>query len=123
MPGEFPPKYGALAHNRMFILFDHSTPAPLSACLTGHTVVEARDRGWERLSNGDLLDEAERAGFDVLITADKNMRYQQNLNRRRIALLVLSTPRWPVIRLHVERIAAALTGATPGSYVELDLSA
>ncbi len=58
----------------------------------------------DRLSNGDLLDEAERAGFDVLITADKNMRYQQNLKGRKIALVVLSTPRWPVVRLHVGRM-------------------
>jgi len=107
----------------MLVLFDHSTPAPLSTCLTGHTVVEARDRGWDRLSNGDLLDEAERAGFEVLITADKNMRYQQNLSRRRIALLVLSTPRWPVIRLHVARIAEALNRIAPGGCIEVELPA
>jgi len=63
----------------MLILFDHSTPAPLAAYLTGHTVTKAKDRGWDRLSNGDLLAEAERAGFDLLLTADNNMRYQQNL--------------------------------------------
>ena len=106
----------------MHVLFDHSTPAPLSSCLTGHTVIEARDRGWDRLSNGELLDEAERAGFDVLLTADKNMRYQQNLRGRRMALVVLSTPQWPVVRLHVERIAAAVSAATPGSYIEVDLA-
>ena len=104
-------------------MFDHSTPAPLSAYLVDHTVLEARDREWDRLSNGDLLDEAERAGFDVLITADKNMRYQQNLKDRRIALVVLATPQWPVVRLHTERIAAAVDGARPGSYVEVDLAA
>jgi len=62
----------------MLVLFDHSTPAPLSSYLVGHTVIEARARGWDRLSNGDLLVEAERAGFKALVTADKNMRYQQN---------------------------------------------
>src|SRR5713226_2258024 len=56
----------------MLVLFDHSTPAPLTSYLIGHTVTEARDRGWDRLSNGDLLAETERAGFDVLLTADKN---------------------------------------------------
>ena len=63
----------------MLVLFDHSTPSPLSPYLTDHAVTEARDRGWDRLSNGDLLVEAERAGFDVLLTADKNIRDQQNL--------------------------------------------
>jgi hypothetical protein len=68
-----------------------------------------------------LLNQAERAGFDVLLTADKNMRYQQNLAGRGIALVVLSTPQWPVVRLHLERITAAVNAATPGSYVEVDL--
>ena len=81
----------------MLVLFDHSTPSPLAAHLTAHTVVEARERGWDTLSNGELLSEAERAGFAVLLTADKNMRYQQNLRGRRIALVVLSTPRWPIV--------------------------
>src|SRR5271165_3944506 len=106
----------------MLVLFDHSTPAPLSSHLTGHTVTEARDRGWDTLSNGELLDEAERAGFDVLLTADKNMRYQQSLRGRRIALVVLSTPQWPVVRLHIGSIAAALNAATPGSYTEVDIN-
>ncbi len=106
----------------MLVLFDHSTPAPLSSHLTDHTVTEARDRGWDRLSNGDLLAEAERAGFEVLLTADKNMRYQQNLAGRRIALVVLSTPQWPVVRLRIGKIAAAVNTASPGSYIEVDLS-
>ena len=103
----------------MRILFDHSTPAPLASCLAEHSVTEARDRGWHRLSNGDLLAEAERAGFEVLLTADRNMRYQQNLTGRSIALVVLSTPRWPVLRLHVDKVAAALRAATPGGYIEV----
>jgi hypothetical protein len=78
----------------MLVLFDHCVPAPLSRYLIGHSVTEARTRGWDRLSNGDLLAEAERAEFEVFLTADKNMRYQQNLSGRRIAVIVLSTPRW-----------------------------
>lgn len=107
----------------MHVLFDHSTPSPLAAHLTGHTVTEARDRGWDTLSNGELLAEAERAGFDVLLTADKNMRYQQNLRGRKIAVVILSTPQWPVVRLHAERIAAAMNAAASGSYTEVDLLA
>ena len=60
----------------MRILFDHSTPAPLAAYLTEHTVTTAKDRGWERLTNGDLLATAEAAGFEVLLTADNSIRYQ-----------------------------------------------
>src|SRR6266404_4379338 len=105
----------------MLILFDHVTPSGIARFLSGHTVSKAKDRGWDTLSNGDLLTEAERAGFDLLLTADKNMRHQQNLRDRRIAIVVLSTPQWPVVRLHIERIAAVVNVATPGSYIEVNL--
>jgi hypothetical protein len=105
----------------MLILFDHSTPAPLSAYLTGHSVTKARERGWDRLTNGDLLAAAEKAGFDVLVTADQSIRYQQNLSNRQIALVVLSCPQWPRVRLQIERIAAAVVSAAPGSYCEVDI--
>jgi len=74
------------------------------------------------VSNGDLLAVADQAGLDVLLTADKNMRYQQNLAGRRIALVVLSTPQWPVVKLRLEKIAAAGNAATLGSYIEVDLT-
>ncbi len=84
-----------------------------------HTVTEARDRGWDTLSNGDLLAKAERAGFDIFLTADKNLQYQQNLAGRRMAVVVLSTPQWPVVRSHAAKVAAAINAATPGSYTEV----
>lgn len=105
----------------MLILFDHVTPRGIARFLPGHTVTKAKDRGWDKLTNGDLLAEAERAGFDVLLTADKNMRYQQNLTGRRIALVVLSTPQWPVVRLHLDKIAAAVNACTQGSFAEVDI--
>lgn len=105
----------------MLIFFDHVTPSGIARFLPGHTITKAKDRGWDTLSNGDLLAEAERAGFDPLLTADKNMRYRQNLRGRRIAIVVLSTPRWPVVRLHIEKIAAAINGATPSSYAQVDI--
>jgi hypothetical protein len=105
----------------MLILFDHVTPGGIARFLPGHTIIKAKDRGSDTLSNGDLLAEAERAGFDLLLTADKNMRYQQNLTGRRIALVVLSTSRWPVVRLHIEKIVAAINAVTPGSYAEVDI--
>jgi len=99
----------------MFILLDHVTPKGIARALVGHTVTKAKDRGWDTFSNGDLLAAAEAAGFDVFVTADKNMRYQQNLAGRRIALVVLGTPQWPVVKLHLAKI----TAATPGSYTEV----
>ena len=105
----------------MLILFDHSTPRGVAKALIGHVVIKAKDRGWSTLSNGNLLAAAEGAGFDLLLTADKNMRYQQNLTGRRIALIVLSTPQWPIVRLHLESIAAAVNAAAPGSYAEVEI--
>jgi len=105
----------------MLILFDHVTPRGIARFLPGRTVTKAKDRGWDTLTNGDLLAAAEGAGFDVLLTADKNMRYQQNLTGRRIALVVLSTPQWPRVRLHLDIIAAAVNAAAPGSYTEVDI--
>jgi hypothetical protein len=105
----------------MRILFDHVTPRGVARALKGHVVVKAKDRGWDTLSNGNLLAAAERDGFDLLLTADKNMRHQQNLIGRRIALIVLSTPQWPLVRLSLEKIAAAVNAAIPGSYAEIEI--
>jgi hypothetical protein len=106
----------------MLVLFDRSVPAPLSPHLIGHTITEARTRGWNTLTNGNLLSEAERAGFDVFVTADKNMQYQQNLTGRKLAIVVLSTPQWPVVRLPIPEIVAAIDAATPGTFIELNFS-
>jgi len=106
----------------MRILFDHGTPAPLAACLEGHTVTKALERGWDRTVNGLLLSVAEAAGFDVLLTTDRNMRYQQNLSGRRIALVILGNQEWPHVKLHVERIAAAVNACKPGTLIEVEIS-
>jgi hypothetical protein len=105
----------------MLILFDHGTPRGIARFLAGHTVTRAKDRGWDTLSNGDLLAEAERVGFDVFLTADKNIQYQQNLAGRRIAVVMLSTPQWPLVRLHTAKIVATVNAATPGSYAEVQI--
>jgi hypothetical protein len=73
----------------MLILFDQATPVPIRAYLVEHTVRTAWQQGWSTLRNGDLLLAAEEAGFEVLLTTDKNIRYQQNLSTRRIAIVVL----------------------------------
>jgi hypothetical protein len=105
----------------MLILFDHSTPSPLRHSLDGHVVVEAVERGWEKLSNGDLLDAAQAAGFELMVTADKNLRYQQNLTGRKIAIVVLGNAQWPVLRRYVDRVVAVVNEATPGSFTEVGI--
>jgi hypothetical protein len=105
----------------MLILFDNGTPAPLRYALKGHVVVEAVERGWDRLLNGELIAAAESAGFDLLLTTDKNICYQQNLKGRKVAFVVIGNQQWPTLRRHVERVVAAVNAATPGSYAEVDI--
>ena len=105
----------------MRILFDHGTPSGIARSLAGHQVTEAIERGWDRISNGELLTTAEAAGFELLLTTDKNIRYQQNLGDRIIAIVVLSNSRWPVVRLYVNRVVAAIADAKPGSYTEVEI--
>jgi len=106
----------------MRVLFDQATPVPIRSFLTGHDVRTAAQQGWDTLKNGELLAAAEAEGFDVLLTTDKNMRYQQNLSGRRIAVVVLGLQQWPSLRPHVQRVAEAIRSATPGSYTEIDFS-
>jgi len=105
----------------MKILFDNATPKPIAAALTGHEVTYARQIGWHELRNGELIEQAEQAGYHVLLTTDKNIRYQQNLIARNIAIVVLGNQQWPDVRLHLDRITAAINAATPGSYIEVDI--
>ncbi|MFZ0963942.1 MAG: hypothetical protein WAO35_24010 [Terriglobia bacterium] len=105
----------------MLILFVNGTPAPLRYALKGHVVVEAIERGWERLLNGELIAAAEAAGFELLLTTDKNLRYQQNLKGRKIAFVVIGNQQWPILRRYVERVVAAANAATTGSYTEVDI--
>jgi hypothetical protein len=105
----------------MRILFDHGTPSGIAGALSGHDVSEAIERGWDRLSNGELLKVAEAAGFDLLLTTDKRIRYQQNLTGRKIAVVVLGNSTWRVVRLYLDRIALVVADAEPGSYAEVDI--
>ena len=105
----------------MRILFDHGTPSGIAAVLAGHAVTEAMDRGWDRISNGELLTLAQEAGFDVLLTTDKNLRYQQNLRNRKIAIVVLGNSTWRFVRPHLDRVLLAVNAATAGSYAEVDI--
>jgi hypothetical protein len=102
----------------MNILFDQGTPVPLRRDLPGHQVSTAHEVGWAALSNGDLLRAAE-SQFDLLITTDQSLRYQQNLSGRRLAILVLSTTSWPTIRENITQVAAAVDAIQPGELREL----
>jgi hypothetical protein len=105
----------------MLILFDHGTPRSIARWLVGHVVVEAMARGWDRISNGALLKAAEEAGFDVLVTTDKNIRYQQNLKDRAIAIVVLGNSQRPAVHRHIDRVVEAVNAARPGSYAEVEI--
>ena len=106
----------------MKILFDQGTPVPLRASLLSHTVDTAYERGWSTLANGDLLDTAERDGYNLLVTSDRNLRYQQNLTNRRIAIVVLLSTSWPRIQKHQDEIRNAIDTIVPGAYLEIEIA-
>jgi hypothetical protein len=105
----------------MKVLFDNGTPKPIARSLAGHEITYARQIGWHELENGELIKQAENAGYEVLLSTDKNIRHQQNLSGRSIALVVLGNSQWPFVRLHLDRIAAAVNAATPGSYAVVEI--
>jgi hypothetical protein len=97
------------------VLLDHNVPEGVRSLLPGHDVALTRERGWSRLANGALLAAAEREGFEVFVTGDRNIRFQQTLAGRQLALVVLGTNVWPVVRNHGERIASSRSGRAPTS--------
>lgn len=105
----------------MRVLFDNGPPRGVAAALEDHVVEEARARGWDTLRNGELLDAAEAAGFEVFVTTDRNLRYQQNLTGRKIAIVVLGVGRWRLIEPRLAAIAAAVAAAAPGTFDEVEI--
>ena len=105
----------------MKVLFDQGTPAPLRRALVAHTVETANERGWSELQNGDLITAAEAAGFEVFVTTDRNLKYQQNLTGRCLAIVVLLTTSWPRIRQALPVVVEAVGGASPGTYREVSV--
>jgi predicted nuclease of predicted toxin-antitoxin system len=102
------------------ILIDQNVSARLARLLTGHEAIHASAKGWAELTNGDLLTAAEADGFEVFLTADKNIRYQQNLTGRRIALVVLGTNQLDVLFVNVDQIRQACDTIQVGSYVTVE---
>ena len=104
----------------MKVLLDECVPVQIRHALPGHEVISVPQLGWGGISNGDLLDAAETAEFEVFVIADKNLRYQQNLSRRRIAILELWTNHRPTLEKHFDRIRAAVEQLSPGDYSVLE---
>jgi hypothetical protein len=103
----------------MKVLLDACVPRPLRRFLPGHTVRVAQEMGWGQLKNGVLLKEAELQ-FDAFITTDQNLKYQQKVVGRKLAVLVLPTNDWSAIRLKAEEVAAKVAALKPGDFVELN---
>ena len=100
----------------MKVLFDQGTPVPLRTHFTSHHVSTAYELGWATLKNGELLAAAESNGFEVFVTTDASLAYQQNLSNRKIAIVVLSTTSWPRIQKNITAIIQAVDIATPNSF-------
>ena len=101
----------------MRILFDKNVPVGVRRFLTGHDVRTVVEMSWPpQLENGDLLKAAEAAAFDIIVTSDQNIRYQQNLTGRKLALIVLGSNIWPIVRNHGAMISAKVEAAMHGSY-------
>lgn len=103
----------------MRVLFDQGTPVPLRRALPGHQVETAHERGWSRLQNGALLSAAEADGFDVFVTTDRNLKYQQHLVGRKLAIVVLLSTSWPRIRQALSAVSSAIDAASAGTYREI----
>ena len=105
----------------MRILLDHCTPAPLRRHLAGHQVETAYEQGWSPLSNGELLAAAEQDGYQLLISTDQNLRYQQDLANRQLSIIVLLSTSWPRIQVRVSDIQTAVAEISQGDYVEISV--
>jgi hypothetical protein len=104
------------------IVFDKNVPVGVRRFLCKHEVRTFVEMQWHpQLENGELLKAAEASGFDVIVTSDQNIRYQQNLTGRKLAFVVLGSNIWPVVRDHGAAIATKVDAATPGSYEFLEM--
>ena len=107
----------------MKVLFDQGTPAPLREHLPQRSVDTLAEKGWSDKDNGELLDLAEREGYEILVTTDQNLRHQQNLTGKQIGIVVLLSTAWPAIRLRTREINQAIAAVRPGEIVEVPIRA
>jgi hypothetical protein len=103
----------------MRVLFDQGTPVPLRRYLHPHEVDTAAEIGWSELQNGELLNRAESAGYEALITTDQHLRYQQRSVGRKIRILVLMTTSWPRIQPRASEVRTKLETLEEGQYAEI----
>lgn len=104
----------------MKVLLDECVPVQVRNALVGHDVSTAQKMGWSGISNGDLIQRAEQERFVLFIVADKNLRYQQNLTGRKLAILELWTNHRPTLEKHLDRIKIAAERIAAGEYVVLE---
>lgn len=104
----------------MKVLLDENLPHRLRFRLGNHEAFTVSYMGWAGLKNGELLTAAEEAGFEVFVTGDQTLSYEQNLTGRRIAVLVLSTIDRDILKSNAPLVAAALDNVTPGSIQQVD---
>jgi len=102
------------------VLLDENLPHLLRNNLGGHDVFTVRYKGWAGLKNGELLKAAEDDGFEVFVTGDQTLSFEQNLTGRRVAIVVLSSIDWHILKDNLPPIIAALDNAPPGSFQEVD---
>ena len=107
----------------MKLLFDQGTPAPLRSRLREHSVDTLAEKGWSDKGNGELLDLAEHEGYEVLVTTDQNLRYQQRMAGRQVGLVVLLSTDWREVRLHTREIGEAIVAVRPGAIIEVAIRA
>jgi len=107
----------------MKVLLDENLDHRLRNHLGSHEVFTASFMGWEGLKNGTLLQKAEENGFEVLLTGDQTLCYEQNLSRRRLAIIAMSSVEWRIVKDHLAPIIRALDNAIPGSFQAVDCGA
>lgn len=105
----------------MRILFDQGVPVPLRSYLSPHNIDTAYEKGWSELQNGNLLKAAEADAYEVFLTTDQNLQYEQNLSARSISVVILSTTSWPRIKLATAAVLSAIESACPGQFTVVDI--
>ncbi len=103
----------------MKVLFDQGTPVPLRKHLTLHQVSTVYELGWQTLKNGELLQKADSIDIEVFVTTDQNLKYQQNLSARDIAIVVLASTSWPRLQWVLPDIVDAVENSKQNGYVEI----
>ncbi len=104
----------------MKVLVDECVPLKLVRLLSSHSFTTAQEKGWGSFQNGQLLALAE-SEFDLFLTCDRNLQYQQNLKGRKIALLLLSTNHWPTLKQHANLVQDALGKINPSDFVTVEI--